>query len=348
MTRTRTKTRNDRPLARALSVVGLDPVGGWSLVGSVGFHVALLSVALAAAAIGAREFRPGEARAPAGLSVPVVSTTDLQPLSTDMPQPAQAAPTQPSPAQMRQPNPSVMAPAALFDARDIPTDFAAPLAAPLVQASTPPDTGAMRSAPTVFGVSGQREAQRVVYIVDVSGSMVAALPVVLGEVARSIDALAPEQRFTVGVFGAGAVRAPTNLAPRGDTLIAATESNKAAVRRWLRTIEARGGGDALDALRWGLEQRPDILFVMAKGISDRGQNGAQRDAAAAQFLAELERLNPRDADTDYRPVRIRTIEFFDADAAHLLERIGVEHGEFGGASPGSGHRFISRREFGLE
>ena len=347
MTRTRTKTRNDRPLARTLSVVGLDAVAGWSIVGSVGFHIALLSVALAAAAIGAREFTPGEAKAPAGLSVPVVSPTDIRPATPDTSPPAQPAPSRQAAAPAR-PQTSVMAPAALLDARDIPTEFTAPLAAPLVQASAPSDAGAMRSAPTVFGVSGQREAQRVVYIVDVSGSMVAALPVVLGEVARSIDALAPEQRFTVGVFGAGEIRAPKNLASRSDTLIAATESNKAAVRRWLQAIEAQGGGDALDALRWGLEQRPDILFVMAKGISDRGQNGAQRDAAAAQFLAELERLNPEDGATGYRPVRIRTIEFFDADAAHLLERIGETHGEFGGAAPGSGHRFISRREFGLE
>ena len=344
---TRTKTKNDRPLARALSFVGLDAVGGWAIVGWVGLHIALVSVALTAAAIGVREFTPGEAKAPAGLSVPVVSTTtDTQTPFAEVAPPAPLSPSR-SVAPPRA-QPSVVAPAALLHAREIPTEFAAPLAAPLVQASAPSDTSAMRSAPTVFGVSGQREAERVVYIVDVSGSMVAALPVVLGEVARSIDALAPEQRFTVGVFGAGEIRSPTNLASRRDTLIPATESNKAAVRRWLQSIEARGGGDALDALRWGVEQRPDIVFVMAKGISDRGKSGEQREASAARFLAEMERLNPKDPSTGYRPVRITTIEFFDADAAHLLERLGTEHGEFGGAAPGSGHRFISRREFGLE
>jgi hypothetical protein len=131
-------------------------------------------------------------------------------------------------------------------------------------------------------------------------------------------------------------------------MIVASESNKAAIRRWLRSVEARGGGDALDAIRWGLERRPDIVFLMAKGITDRGQTSEQRERSAERFLEEVERMNPKDASSGLRPVRISAIEFFDADAVRLLQRLGEEHGEFGGATEGSGHRFISRRELGLE
>lgn len=344
MTTRRTKTNKGRLHGR------LDAAGGWSVVGSLALHAALLSAAVMATSIGPKAFVPGEAREAAGLSVPVIASAPVEmseparaPISAPISSPTRAAASERLDA-------STLAPAALVDAREIPTEFVAPIASPLVQA--PPDSSAgasaLRSTPTVFGVSGQREAERVVYLVDASGSMVAALPVVMSEVARSIDALAPEQRFTVGVFGAGGIRSPENLASSRDGLIVASESNKAAIRRWLRSVEARGGGDALDAIRWGLERRPDIVFLMAKGITDRGQTGEQRERSAERFLVEVERMNPKGPSSGLRPVRIRAIEFFDADAARLLERLGEEHGEFGGATPGSGHRFISRRELGLE
>lgn len=347
---TRRTTTSKRPArdGRLLRAVGLDAVGGWAVLGSIGLHAALLSAAIAAAALGARSFTPGEAKAPAALSVPVVAGAPAEaPPPRAAPAPA-PAPRDEAPSQTIGAStvaPATLAPAAGAD--EAPAEFAAPIAAPLVQPQVAPDAGAMRSTPTVFGVTGQREAERVVYLVDASGSMVAALPVVLKEVARSIDALAPEQRFTVGVFGAGGVRSPSSLASGRDGLLAASESNKAAVRRWLSSIDARGGGDPLDAIRWGLTQRPDIVFLMAKGITDRGQTGEQREQSAQRFLDEVGRLNPEN-EKGLRPVRIRAIEFFDADAAHLLQRLGEEHGEFGGAAPGSGHRFISRRELGLE
>lgn len=334
-----------------MRVLRVDALGGWAIVGSLALHAALLSAALTATTFGAKSFVPGEAREAAGLNVPLVanaSVEDIEPVrEATTPPPAPSPVRAPSPPRM---DASTLAPAALIDAREIPTEFVAPIASPLLQAQGDPTGGAsaMRSTPTVFGVSGQREAQRVVYLVDASGSMVAALPVVMREVARSIDALAPEQRFTVGVFGFGGIRSPDNLASARDGLIVASESNKASIRRWLQSVEARGGGDALDAIRWGLERRPDIVFLMAKGITDRGQSGEQRERSAERFLEQVERMNPKDASSGLRPVRIRAIEFFDADAVRLLQRLGEEHGEFGGAAPGSGHRFISRRELGLE
>jgi hypothetical protein len=330
---------------RALRV---DALGGWAVLGSLALHAALLSAAVTATTFGAKPFVPGEAREAAGLSVPLVASAPVETArETTTPPPAPLPTRAPAPARL---DASTLAPATLVDATDIPTEFVAPLASPLLQAQGDASSGAsaMRSTPTVFGVSGQREAERVVYLVDASGSMVAALPVVMREVARSIDALAPDQRFTVGVFGFGGIRSPDNLASGRDGMIVASESNKAAIRRWLRSVEARGGGDALDAIRWGLERRPDIVFLMAKGITDRGQTSEQRERSAERFLEEVERMNPKDASSGLRPVRISAIEFFDADAVRLLQRLGEEHGEFGGATEGSGHRFISRRELGLE
>lgn len=340
----RTRTRNNRPTG----ALRLDAIGGWSVLGSLAFHGALLGAAVALAAMRpAPEFVPGEARAPAGVSVPVgaAQIEDFQ--EAPAPQIPAAAASRRAASVAEPIDARVTAPAALVDAASMTTEFEPATIAPLPAAAGLRDAPAMRSAPAVFGVSGQREADRVVYLVDASGSMVAALPAVLEEVARSIDALAPDQRFTVGVFGAGGVRSPESLASRGERLVRATESNKAAIRRWLSAIDAQGAGDALTALRWGLEQRPDIVFIMAKGITDRGQAPDQREASAERFLREVERLNPADA-RGLRPVRIRAIEFFDPDASRLLERLGAAHGAFGGEPASSGHRFISRREMGLE
>ena len=92
-----------------------------------------------------------------------------------------------------------------------------------------------------------------------------------------------------------------------------------------------------------------MVFLLSKGITDRGMNRDDRARVASTFLGEVELLNPLDSATGFRPVRIRTIEFFDADPEGLLEELGARHGAFGAQNAADrGHRFISRREFGIE
>lgn len=347
----RTTTRNKHALAGAL---GLDALSGLALGASVAAHagVILLGVAVGAMVGRGDRFTPGPAQAPAGLATQVATGAPAPP--DESPE----APPSPAPARVDHPTKSpeaLLAPAALVDRE---TASSTPLDAPPIaelraamlasdaQAASP--ASAVRAAPTVFGVRGQREAARVVYLVDASGSMVAALPIVLREVARSIDALDPSQRFSVGVYTGRGVSSPANL-EGADGFSLASESSKGAARRWLERQNAAGNGDALDALRWALRKRPDVVFLLSKGITDRGMPREERARAAASFLSEVERLNPLDRSTGFRPVRIQTIEFFDPDAENLLEELGARHGAFGGAGAAErGHRFISRREFGIE
>lgn len=347
-----TRTTRTKPGLRA--ALGIDSLSGMALAASVGVHVGVVCLGVAVGAFSrAERFTPGPAQAPAGLATQVATSgapLDDAPLRDDAPRPA---PTRP--AEHARHADALLAPATLVDravAAAAPLD--APPVADLRAAMLQSDPGALaapssvRAAPTVFGVRGQREAERVVYLVDASGSMVAALPIVMREVARSIDALAPTQRFSVGVYGGWGVASPSNLEDRqGFTL--ATESNKAAARRWLERQNASGNGEALGAIRWALTKRPDVVFLLSKGITDRGMTRDERARAAAGFLAEVERLNPLDESTGWRPVRIRAVEFFDADAEGLLEELGARHGAFGSTSPADrGHRFISRRELGIE
>ncbi|MFX9112491.1 hypothetical protein ABTN46_19455, partial [Acinetobacter baumannii] len=67
-------------------------------------------------------------------------------------------------------------------------------AAPEVAVALDPEPG---PPPELFGARGDAPASRGVYVLDASGSMVAQLPQIRRELARSIAALTPKQWFQV-------------------------------------------------------------------------------------------------------------------------------------------------------
>jgi len=213
-----------------------------------------------------------------------------------------------------------------------------PQVGPTPTAPDSPQAGLDLTMPSVtFAGLGSGSAASVVYIVDGSGSMVSAMPLVAGELKRSLRQLAPAQRFTVIVFrnhkDSDYIVAPGG----GGGLMRATAANVARASSWIDTVVPAGRSNPIPALRLASEMKAEAVFVLSKSITGIGE--WEPDKAA--FLAELDRLNPRDPRNGKRRMTIKTIQFLDRDPAGLLEAVGRLHGGE------DGFNFISREELRL-
>lgn len=201
-----------------------------------------------------------------------------------------------------------------------------------------------------FAGTGASNAERIVYVVDASGSLRSTWPFLIEELKRSIGRLAPTQQFQVIFFlddaagtGRGYVRAnhPTDD-ERAHRLIRATRENIRSIEAWFDTIGPRGKGDPLEAIRIAFQFKPDAVFFLARftGIA----TDPDRDA----LLAELNELNPRVGAEGNRAVVINGIQFLDADPRGVLEAVGAEHGSRGGSgglpAGGNAYKLLTREE----
>lgn len=202
----------------------------------------------------------------------------------------------------------------------------------------PPASIAPEGAPELFGARGDRAATRIVYVIDGSGAMVSALPNVIAEIERSIAAL-PSDRWTQAVvFRDGRFESvPAGGAAPRDAMIRADAPGKRGVSRWLGAQRASGRSDPLPALERALAFRPDVVFLVSKGLGDPTMSAPAAAARRDAVLRRLDALNPPDRD-GRRHASIKVIQFFETDPGGLLQEIGLLHG---GAD---GYTFISRQE----
>ena len=190
-----------------------------------------------------------------------------------------------------------------------------------------------RGVATFAGLTAQN-AQKIVYVVDASGSMIATLPIVIAELDRSISQLEPGQEFSVLCFQKNGTVA---LPPQG-RLRASSPASRDACVSWLQgSVKPQGRSSPLDALQKALALKPDVIFLLSTNITGSGQFELDRDA----ILDALERMNPRNADGTRRAV-IQCVQFLEADPAATLEAISRAHG-----TP-NGFRTLTRRDLGLE
>ncbi len=198
-----------------------------------------------------------------------------------------------------------------------------------------------------YGV-GSGNARSIVYVVDASGSMISAFPVVLRELMRSIEALSAMQEFQVvfyrsvpgesGESARGALSVAHPSAPERDRetrLIRATRGNIAYVGEWVRGVTPSGRSNPLGALEVALSLEPDAIFVLGGVVTGAGEF----EVDAEQVLEELERLNPAHRVSGNRRVAIRVVELFDRDPSGILRDVAAAHG--GGEDS---YRFLSREE----
>lgn len=203
----------------------------------------------------------------------------------------------------------------------------------------PPTGGAGETAtapepvllPATFAGLRASNATRVVYVVDASGSMIGALPVVIEELARSLRSMTPQQEFAIIFFQRNeAVPVP----PRGQ-LTPARPAEQARAIGWIReNVLPRGRSNPLTAMEAALRLRPDVVFLLSNTITGSGEFEINRD----QLLNLLDELNPVDRLTGRRRTQIKCIQFLEEDPLQTLRLIAEAHG-----GP-DGFRFIPRKE----
>lgn len=258
---------------------------------------------------------------------PIAAATDIKPAKpTDLSlAPATQLPA-PSPKQAITPKP-------------VPAPATTP-------APTPPPAPAPAKA-TFAGVKADR-AERVVYVVDASGAMTTSLTFVLDELSRSIGRLDESQQFQVILFreppptsgdaenqgSAGAENPGFEIfhpkGARAAGLLRANDTNKDAVRGWLRTVRPLGRSAPLPGLRAALTLKPQLVFLLTRSITRSGST-PQWGSGNAAVLKTLDELNPHDRVTGRRAVTVKTIQFLDDDPSGLLRSIAEQHGD----GPGS-------------
>jgi len=190
-----------------------------------------------------------------------------------------------------------------------------------------------RPSATFIGLTSTN-ARRIIYVIDASGSMMRALPIVLQELARSLTGLTPQQEFTVIFFS----RNKGLIVPPAKRLNPGTDAEKVRVIEWIdKYIVPEGRSNPLAALRMALRLSPDVIFLLSENITGSGEFEIDQ----ADLLALLEDLNPRDPATGRRATQINCIQFLDPDPLDTLRRIAQEHGGE------KGYKFLDRAELGL-
>jgi hypothetical protein len=177
-------------------------------------------------------------------------------------------------------------------------------------------------------------AQRIVYVIDASGSMIAAFQFIIQELAKSLDALNPSQQFHIIFFQAN----DALIVPPKNRLLDATEEEITRALAWIdANVIPRGRSNPLKAIEAAIDLNPDAIFLLSENITGSGQFEIDQ----ADLLAMLDALNPRNPRTNQRAVQINCIQFLDPDPLDTLRRIAEAHGG------DNGYKFLSRAELGL-
>jgi len=122
--------------------------------------------------------------------------------------------------------------------------------------------GGGSGGPDFFGVGGV--AEKIVYVVDRSGSMTDSIMYVKYELRRSIRMLKPNQRFYVVFYSTG----PAVGMPSGK-LVPAIEQNKLAAYEFIDSIVPVGQTDPSEALRQAFKVGPELVYLLTDGEFDK-------------------------------------------------------------------------------
>lgn len=191
----------------------------------------------------------------------------------------------------------------------------------------------VQGSASFLGVSTSN-AQRVVFVIDASGTMIPYLPIVVKELAKSLDQLTEQQEFSIVFFQ----RNDAMLLPPQRRLVPANAQEIVRALDWIdEQIVPAGRSNPLPAFRAALRMKPDVIFVLSQNITGSGIYEVDQE----EVLATLDQLNPVDRLTDRRAVQINCIQFLDPDPLDTLRMIAEEHG-----GPRA-YKFLSRAELGL-
>lgn len=179
-----------------------------------------------------------------------------------------------------------------------------------------------------FAGSRASNANRIVYVIDASGSLTPYLQIVLEEMFRSLRQLDDRQQFAIIFFQQeGALAVP----PRG-RLQKATDAAVGRAVDWINSganVVPGGGSNPLAALEMAFDLHPEVVFLLSDSITGSGAYEVDR----AELLEALEELNPViDGATGRRAVQVNCIQFLaeDEDRLGTMRSIAEFHGGEGG------------------
>jgi len=116
----------------------------------------------------------------------------------------------------------------------------------------------------LFGVGGDEEARKIVYVVDRSGSMTSSIDYVKLELKRSIGKLGEEKEFHIIFYSSGPpVEMPTRR------LVNATDRDKRLAFEFVDGIIAQGETDPSKALERAFEVKPELIYLLTDGEFDK-------------------------------------------------------------------------------
>jgi len=195
-------------------------------------------------------------------------------------------------------------------------------------------SGINTATATFVGLTSSN-AQRIVYVIDASGSMIASLQFIVRELERSLNGLSREQEFGIVFFqGNDAVSVPP-----ASRMSQATETNREAALQWIRKeIIPRGRSNPLKAIEHALRLKSDAIFLLSTNITGSGEFEIDQQ----DLLQMLEEMNPINERSGTRLTQINCIQFLDPDPLDTLLNIARLHGGT------KGYKFSDRSELGLD
>jgi hypothetical protein len=155
-----------------------------------------------------------------------------------------------------------------------------------------------------------------VYLVDSSGSMGDGFESARRELLASIEILKPDQRFYVVFFDAESdymrLRNPKQDESQS---VNATPENKAALKRWAMRIAMDRGRAPYDPLRFALELKPDVIFLLSDGEFPQGIEDLLREENKVENLFG-----------DSHPISIvHTISYHSKEGESRMRRIAEQN-----------------------
>ncbi|MGQ9649591.1 MAG: hypothetical protein ACUVXJ_05745 [Phycisphaerae bacterium] len=191
----------------------------------------------------------------------------------------------------------------------LPTDeTAAPAAVGAAVAVS--QTGPMS---TFFGMAGN--AYKIVYVVDLSGSLVLNEKLVLSEIRRSVQALIPTQQFNIVLTYNEQV-----FEFKPGTLVWANSEHKKQAEAFLSRVVTAGNAREEEAMARAFAARPELIYFLSDGAY-HDIDPTNDKAPKTSLETRLDQLDPR------HEVKITVIGFEPLPGPRsVLERIARNHG----------------------
>jgi len=194
--------------------------------------------------------------------------------------------------------------------------------------SAPPPPILVAAPPEVrFAGIGAGNARDIVYVVDGSGSMISAMPIVIEELTKSLRKLEAVQSFQIVFFqndGYVSFTHPdfANTAVPVTRMVPARRPYIESAIKWTSGVKPRGRSNPIEALEVALALQPDAIFFLTTDITGADAwTPEQREA----FFSRLESLDPL-ARNGVRRVTIKTILFLDDDKSGIVREIAERFG----------------------